>query len=76
MQTMVSQESFLEFSLVYKNVCLNILRQRLQKLETVNFDEIISNLHILSIFTNLDNYFRKHFGQSFAPKFPEHAGMI
>ena len=32
--------SFLEFYLVYKNVCLKFLRQKLQKLEIGNFDKI------------------------------------
>ena len=68
MQTIVSQESVLEFNLVYKNVCLNILRQKLQKLETANFDEILSNLHFLSISLTWITIFEKKFRSIICPQ--------
>ena len=58
MQKNVSWESSFEFYLAYKNVCLNFLRQNLQKLEIVNFDEISSNLPFFSIFTRFRNTFK------------------
>ena len=45
--------SWNEFYLEYENFCSKFLRQKLQKLEIVNFDKISSNLHYLSIFRKL-----------------------
>ena len=53
-QKFASYKSFLEFYLVYKNVCLKFLRQKLQKLEIVNFDKISSHFYCLLIFTKLN----------------------
>ena len=57
----VSWEKFLEFLVVFKNVRLKVLRQKLQKLESVLFDKIYTTSHFFSIFKKLKNNSRKIF---------------
>ena len=56
-QKIVSYKRFLEFYLVYKNVRLKFLRQKIQKLEIENFVTISSNFPFFLIFTKLNKLF-------------------
>ena len=64
----VIYKNFLEFYLVYKNVCLKFLRQKLQKLEIGIFDKISPNFHFFFYFHKVEKIVLKNFRSIICPQ--------